>query len=305
MPRLRGLRLGIPSPGATLRTYYLHLVHLDPRTDLDPFIAFVMELPAPLASSLLLDLGSPATNRPSPPQSPAHHRQADKCIQYSGDLSGLATFSTHSGVPPKVPRPSVQPSHRVLSDLSDKHTPLQQLQQPKPTEPFGETTSEVPFEDPTSEPLRRFPHSEPLRRRCPETRDWFRRLPEHPSAGLLLRLPVPDCHAVVGLIESRAPARFATGFVTTGFATFIPHVIRSHARALRSSCFIVSESSHRTLLFGGDCRIKIYSEPVFGQISPYAEGTLRQDPSHWTPKVPFGDTLRTVHFGSVGLCSDC
>ncbi|KAG8048591.1 hypothetical protein GUJ93_ZPchr0009g2400 [Zizania palustris] len=50
-------RLRVPSPGATLRTYCLLLVHLDPRSDLDPFAAFVMELPAPLASSLPLDPG--------------------------------------------------------------------------------------------------------------------------------------------------------------------------------------------------------------------------------------------------------
>ncbi|KAG8044220.1 hypothetical protein GUJ93_ZPchr0221g7045 [Zizania palustris] len=55
VPRPRGLRLGVPSPGATLRTYCLHLAHLDSRTDLDPFAAFVTELPAPLASSLPLD----------------------------------------------------------------------------------------------------------------------------------------------------------------------------------------------------------------------------------------------------------
>ncbi|KAG8077012.1 hypothetical protein GUJ93_ZPchr0006g46133 [Zizania palustris] len=47
----------VPSPGATLRTYCLLLAHFDPRSDLDPFAAFVTELPAPLASSLPLDPG--------------------------------------------------------------------------------------------------------------------------------------------------------------------------------------------------------------------------------------------------------
>ncbi|KAG8048475.1 hypothetical protein GUJ93_ZPchr0009g459 [Zizania palustris] len=59
VPRLRGLRLGVPSPGVTLHTYCLLLVHLDLRSNLDPFTAFVTELPALLASSLSLD---PALN---------------------------------------------------------------------------------------------------------------------------------------------------------------------------------------------------------------------------------------------------
>ncbi|KAG8091502.1 hypothetical protein GUJ93_ZPchr0012g21489 [Zizania palustris] len=71
-----------------LCTLCLRLAHLDPRSDLDPFAAFVTELPARLASSLPLDPGSLAVNRSSPPKLPAHHRQTDKCIQYLGDLSG-------------------------------------------------------------------------------------------------------------------------------------------------------------------------------------------------------------------------
>ncbi|KAG8048392.1 hypothetical protein GUJ93_ZPchr0009g448 [Zizania palustris] len=38
-----------------LHTYCLLLAHFNSRSDLDPFAAFVTELPAPLASSLPLD----------------------------------------------------------------------------------------------------------------------------------------------------------------------------------------------------------------------------------------------------------